>query len=257
MFATGFETSETPAYVAGTQIHNVGAPNQPWNWTGPDIGQVSADPAAVFAGSQGLATLRTSAADSQYLYTRGSNAFDPLTGFRAQVHFAVKATGWNNSNDSFLEFWTQGDLLDGAAADANRENRSAWIALTGTGNLIAYPGGDTLTLATGLTVTDWNRVTLEVNLGAGHYTVFLNDMEVGTDIAFQGAGPSVGTLEQIQFKHFNDGQSSGGFYLDNFSLARQVIPEPTTAALFLLTLTILFTIRYRRLSGLQDRLVAE
>lgn len=236
VFETGFEATETPSYAVPTQIHNVGSPTQPWNWAGPDIGVVSSAPAAVKDGAQGLSSIRSSSPNSRYLWTRGANAFDPLTGYSAKVSLAVKTVGWGATASSLLEIWAQGADVTANDSPENKANRSAWITLLGNGELRAYTASSTLTLATGISITSWNLISMEIDLSAKKYEVSLNNIVIASDVAFYGNGAKVNSLSSIQFKDYNAGASTGGYYLDNITLDAEVIPEPATLSLIALAI---------------------
>jgi len=227
-FEAGFETTDTPSYVAGQQLHVAGGQPYRWNWAGSDIGLISSAPAAVYEGDQGMAALRSTTIGSQYWWTRGTNAFERQESGPVDFGFAVKASGWGSTGSSLLEVWAQGADTTAGDSAANKENRSSWLVLSGNGLLQAYTNNSVaLTLASGISVSDWNTVKVSLNLDQNTYHVYLNDAQVATNFSFYGSGAEVSQLSSLQFKEYNAGQSTGGVYIDSV----YVIPEPNTLAL--------------------------
>jgi len=227
VFRAGFETSDTPSYEAGQQIHVAGGQPYRWNWAGDDIGVVSDEPISVFGGSQGLAALRTSTANSQYWWTRGTNAFAAITSGVVSVSFAMKTESWGGTGDSFLECWVQSAALDASDDAANKAGRTAYVALRGDGRFLVYTNNSgAITLVNGLDVSGWMEIRVDINLDDGGYDVFLDDQQLATNLSFFGSSAS-GGVRSIQFKEYNGGASSGGVYLDDVlvSMAGEVSHE--------------------------------
>jgi len=226
LLVAGFEVADTPSYVVGEQLHHAGGEPYRWNWSGDDIGVISSAGAAVRSGAQGLDATRSTTVNSQSWWTR-PGAFGAVTGGVLALSAAVRATGWANSPDSFLEMAASGVAVDDVGANSTR---SAWLTLKGNGNLYAWNGSGTETqVASGLDVTQWQVLRLEVDLDHATYDVFLNGTEVGSDLAFYGGG--VQEVRSLQFKEYNNGQSSGGVYLDDVSVS--LVPEPSLVSLLL------------------------
>lgn len=237
LFTAGFETTDTPSYTAGQQLHNTGGGTY-WNWSGADIGLVSADPAAVYTGSQGLDATRSTTANSQLWWTRPT-AFSEITDGEVSISLAVRTTGWTSSQDSFLEIAASDVLVDDIGANGTR---SGWLTLKGNGSLYAWNGsGSELQLASSLDLTTWQLLRMDINLVAGTYNVFLNNSQVGTELNFFGG--AVDSIGSLQFKEYNNGQSSGGVYLDQIAIS--VVPEPTTFGLMAAVFMMLMARRRR------------
>ncbi len=229
VFVAGFETTDTPTYANGKQIHNVptsGSTVKPWNWSGGDIAVVTNAPAAVRSGSQGLYGVRSTDINSHLLWSRGTNAFAVFSNGIVELKADIKTTGWSNSQDSFLEI---------AASDINADNfganstRSGWVILKGNGDLQGWNGsGSAPTLMTGITLTNWHTIRMDVNLDSNSFNVFFDGAQVATNFAFYG-GTGVDFVRSFQFKEYNTGLSTGGFYMDNVLVT--AIPEPGTGAL--------------------------
>lgn len=229
IFSAGFETTDTPPYVVGEQIHLAGGEPYRWGWAGDDIGEVVNDPVAVFSGSQGLAVVR-SADNSQFWWTRGTNAFAPVTSGVVSVSFALKTEGWSSNGDSFLEFWVQTAALDANDDGANKAGRSAYVSLHGDGLLKAYTNNSfAITLANELDVSGWLEVRVEIDLSAGLYNVFLNAAQVATNFTFFGSS-AANVIRSIQFKEYNNGLLSGSIYLDEVKISSAEEPEMAAIA---------------------------
>ena len=214
VFAAGFETTDTPSYLEGEQLHHAGGVPYRWNWSGADIGVITAMADAVFSGGQGLSAVRTTTADSQRWWTRGPNAFAALTGDVARVSFAVKATNWASAADSLLEFWVLTENADASDSGTNKAMRASYLVLQGDGRLRAYTNNSVaITLATGVDVAGWNEVRVDLALTSRTYHVFLNGEQVATNFSFYGTSAR-GEAHSLQFKEYNNGSSSGGVYLD-------------------------------------------
>lgn len=240
LFTAGFETTDTPSYEVGQQLHNTGG-GLYWNWGGEDIAVVSSDSAAVYAGSQGLDATRSTTANSRLWWTRPT-AFSEITGGLISISLAIRTTGWTSSQDSFLEIAASDITVDDFGVNSTR---SGWLTLKGNGALYAWNGsGSEPQLVSGLNLSDWQLLRMDINLDAGSYNVFLNDTQVGTDLAYYGSVDSIGSL---QFKEYNNGQSSGGVYLDNISIS--VVPEPATLGLMAAAFA---TLAARRRRGLMN-----
>lgn len=219
VFTAGFETTDTPSYQEGEQLHHAGGTPYRWNWSGADIGVITAQAEAVFSGGQGLSAVRSTTADSQRWWTRGTNAFAPLTSDVARVSFAVKATNWAVAADSLLEFWVLTEDADAADSGTNKAMRSAYLVLQGDGRLRAYTNNSVaITVASGVAVTDWNELRVELALTSRTYHVFLNGAQVATNFSFYGVSAR-GAAHSLQFKEYNNGSSSGGVYLDAVDVA--------------------------------------
>lgn len=215
VFRAGFEESDTPSYTAAQQLHVAGGEPFRWNWGGDDIGVISDEPVSVFGGSQGMAATRSSTPNSQYWWTRGTNAFAAITSGVVSVRFAVKTEGWSNSGNSFLECWVQMAALDASDDGANKDGRSAYVALRGDGRFQAYTNNSgAITLVNGLDVAEWHEVRVEIDLSASVYNVFLNDAHVATNFTFFGAS-ALTAVRSIQFKEYNNGSTTGGVYIDD------------------------------------------
>lgn len=240
---TGFEENETPSYQAGEQLHHAGGAPYTWNWSGDNIGVISTAPAAVYDGAQGLDATRSTYGGSQMWWTRPDNAFPPMSRGSVEVEFALKTVGWADSPDSFLEIATTDILADDIAANSSR---ASWVTLKGNQRLYALDGNTEVELASGLTITDWNLVRLDINLMSSSYDIYLNDVLLGADFAFYGNG--ITSVSSLQFKEYNNGASSGGVYLDNLSIQWLPIPEPGTLGLLSIAGVLLFGHR-RRLSS--------
>ena len=241
LLTAGFETTNTPSYSLGQQLHNTGG-GAYWNWSGADIGVISSDPAAVYAGSQGLDATRSTTANSQLWWTRPT-AFSEITGGTVSIRLSVRTTGWSVSQDSFLEIAASDTTIDDFGANGTR---SGWMTLKGNGALYAWDGSGTeQQLVSGLDLSEWQNLRMDIDLAAGTYQVFHNNSQVGTDLAFFGA--SVDSIGSLQFKEYNNGQSSGGVYLDEVNL--DVVPEPGSLGLALLGALGLRLVRRRRMSA--------
>jgi len=231
LFSAGFEPGDTPSYTVGQQLHTTGGGTY-WNWSGANIGTISDDPGAVYAGSQGLDATRSTTANSQLWWTRPT-AFSPVESGEVSVSLAVRTTGWTSSQDSFLEMAASDTTVDDVGANSTR---SGWLTLKGNGSLYAWDGsGSEPALATGLDLAEWQLIRMDINLDAGTYDVFLDNTQVGTDLSFYGAG--VDSIGSLQFKEYNNGQSSGGVYLDDVAIS--VVPEPATIGLMAAVLAVL------------------
>jgi hypothetical protein len=227
LFVAGFESTDTPAYTVGEQLHHAGGEPYRWNWSGDNIGVISSSGDAVLSGSQGLDATRSSTANSQVWWTR-PGVFSPVSAGVLSLRAAVRASGWANSPDSFLELVASDIAVDDVGANSTR---SAWLTLKGNGNLYAWNGsGSESQVASGLDVTQWQELRVDVDLDGDTYDVFLNGTQVGTDFAFYGSG--VSEVRSLQFKEYNNGQSSGGVYLDDVSVA--IVPEPSLVSLLLI-----------------------
>ena len=53
IFRAGFETTDTPSYEVGQQLHQAGD-GTTWSWNGDNIGVISTNEVARYAGDQGL-----------------------------------------------------------------------------------------------------------------------------------------------------------------------------------------------------------
>ena len=220
VFTAGFETTDTPSYQEGEQLHHAGGTPYRWNWSGADIGVITTRADAVYSGGQGMSAVRSTTADSQRWWTRGPDAFAPLTADVARVSFAVKATNWAVAADSLLEFWVLTENADAADSGTNKAMRSAYLVLQGDGRLRAYTNSSVaITLVNGVDVTAWNTLQVDLDLTGGTYHVFLNGAQVATNFTFFGASAR-GEAHSLQFKEYNNGSSAGGVYLDAVEVAR-------------------------------------
>ena len=238
LLTAGFETTDTPSYTVGQQLHNTGG-GAYWNWSGADIGVISSVPSAVYAGSQGLDATRSTTANSQFWWTRPT-AFSEVTSGTVSIRLSIHTTGWSVGQDSFLEIAASDTTVDDLGANGTR---SGWMTLKGNGALYAWDGsGSEQQLVSGLDLSEWQNLRMDIDLGAGTYNVFHNNSQVGTDLAFFAA--SVDSIGSLQFKEYNNGQSSGGVYLDEVNLG--VVPEPSLLGLTLLGALGLGLINRRR-----------
>ena len=226
---TGFEATDTPSYTEGEQLHHAGGEPYNWNWSGDNIGTISTDPAAVYEGSQGLDATRTDFSGSQLWWTRPDNAFNNLDSGTVQIDLAVKTTGWADSQDSFLEIAASDIPVDDFGGNGTR---SAWLTLKGNQRLYALDGGSEQELASGIDITDWNLIRMDINLGSATYDVYLNDTLLASGFSFYGSG--VGSVSSLQFKEYNSGAASGGVYLDNLKISWSPVPEPGSMSLFVM-----------------------
>ena len=239
---TGFESNETPSYQAGQQLHVAGGAPYTWNWVGDNICVISADPAAVYSGAQGLDATRSTYSGSQLWWTRPGNAFPSLAGGTVEIGFAVRALGWLDSQDSFLEVATSDIGVDDFGANSTR---LSWVTLKGNQRLYAMNGVNELELASELAITDWNTVRLNINLMSSTYDVYWNNVQLGANLAFYGNG--LGSLKSLQFKEYNSGLSSGGVYLDDLEIQWSPVPEPGTLTLLAVAFLVLAASRRRML----------
>lgn len=236
VLTTGFEQNETPSYQAGEQLHHAGGSPYTWNWSGDNIGTISTAPAAVYEGAQGLDATRSTFGGSQLWWTR-PGVVDGIHSGRLLIDFAVKTLNWADSPDSFLEIATSDIGVDDFGANSTR---ASWVTLKGNQRLFALDGGTEVELASGLTITDWNRIRIELNFQTSAYDVYLNDTLLAHQFGFYAGS----TVNSLQFKEYNQGASSGGVYLDSLSIQWLPIPEPGT--LGLLSIAGLFLIGHRR-----------
>ena len=237
-FDAGFETTDTPSYTAGEQLHHAGGVPYRWGWAGSDIGLITTDPNATYEGAQGLNATRSTTINSQYWWTSGTNAFARQESGIIELGLAVKTVGWTSTGSSLLEIWAQGADVTASDSAANRENRSAWLTLTGNGNLVAYTNNSAaITVATGITVSDWNTFRVQLDLDQNTYDVFLNNTQVANDFTFYGSGADVSSLSSLQFKEYNAGQTTGGVFMDSV----YAIPEPSTFTLLSIAFGALLT----------------
>lgn len=243
-FSTGFESNESPAYANGKQIHNVpitGSPSNLWNWSGGDIAVVTNAASAVRTGSQGLFAVRTTDANSHFLYTKGTNAFSGFSNGIVELQMDVKITGWANSQSSFLEI-AASDSTNQVSFGANN-TRSAWITLKGNGSLQGWNGsGSEPVLLSGITLTNWHTIRMDVNLDSNSFNVFFDGLQVATNFSYYG-GVGVDWVHSLQFKENNNSLSTGGFYLDNILI--QAVPEPSAALGIAAGLGVLIVLRRR------------
>ena len=239
---TGFESGEAPSYQAGEQLHVAGGLPYTWNWAGDNVGVISANPAAVYSGAQGLDATRTSYGGSQLWWTRPGIAFPNMDSGTVEIEFAVRTTGWLDSQDSFLEIATSDIGINDFGANSTR---FSWLTLKGNQRLYALDGSSEVELASGLSITDWNTVRLTINLMSSAYDVYWNDTLLGDGLAFYGSG--LGSLNSLQFKEYNSGQSSGGVYLDDLNIQWSPVPEPGTLTLLVVAFLLLAASRRRML----------
>mgnify|MGYP003587680665 CR=1 FL=1 len=240
LLVAGFETTDTPSYQVSEQLHHAGGEPYTWNWSGDNIGVISSDAAAVHTGAQGLDATRSTTANSQLWWTR-PGAFTAAQSGRLSWSLAVRATGWANSPDSLLEIAASDSLVDDFGGNGSR---SAWLTLRGTGNLYGWNGsGAESELASGLDLTQWLVIRMEIDLDQSTYDVFLNNSQVGSDLNFYGSG--VSSVASLQFKEYNNGQSSGGVYLDDVNLS--VVPEPGLLPMALLGSAAFWLVNRKRI----------
>jgi hypothetical protein len=226
IFVCGFETTDLPSYQNGQQLHQAGSDPKRWNVSGGDIATISTNPTAVFTGAQGLSAVRTTSNGSRYYWTRGTNAFHPVTNGVVSVSFAIKSAGWTNSNNSFLEFWLQTADITGSDNVANKAGRGAWVTLTGLGRLQAYNVNSVaINLLTNVVVDTWNVVRLDLAVTAKTYNVFFNGQQVATNLTFFGTN-ALAAVQSIQFKDYNAALTTGAIYMDALTV-QQLVPDPT------------------------------
>lgn len=210
-FATGFEVTEKPAVISGDELHLTGGEPYRWNWSGDDIGTISARPAAVRSGSQGLDATRRTTGHAQAWWTR-PGAFPPASSGRVSISLSVRAVDWQDHPDSVIEIAASDTGVDDLGANPTR---SAWVSLKGNGRLYAWSGNAEMELAADIPVGEWQALRIEIDVPAGAYRVLLNGREVARDLAFFNA--AVHAVRSIQFKEYNSGKSVGGVYLDDIT----------------------------------------
>ena len=211
-FATGFEVTEKPAAISGDELHRTGGEPYRWNWSGDDIGTISARPAAARSGSQGLDATRRSTGHAQAWWTR-PGAFPPVLAGRVAISLSVRAVDWQDHPDSVLEIAASDSAVDDLGAN---ETRSAWVSLKGNGRLYAWSGTTERELAAEIPVNEWQALRIEMDVAAGAYRVLLNGREVARDLAFFNT--AVHAVRSLQFKEYNSGKSVGGVYIDDITV---------------------------------------
>ena len=219
LFRAGFETTDTPPYSAGQQLHHVGD-DTVWNWSGDNIGVISTDAAARYAGAQGLDATRSSFTGSQNWWTRPGGPFATQSSGVLDFQVAVKTADWAASGDSLLEIAGSSTGSDEAGGNSTR---SFWVTLNGLGELYAMNGESNQRVATGIDVTTWTSIKVTVDLDAKQYRVFVNENLVALDYSFFSA--SATTITSLQFKEYNSGRNYGGVYLDEVVVSRQANSE--------------------------------
>lgn len=220
VFSAGFETTDTPSYVNGAQIHTAGGAPFRWKWSGNDIGRVTNDPTAVYSGAQGLECLRSTTPNSQYLWTSGTNAFAAITNGDVRIEFAAKSTGWTNTG--LLDFWVQTDATEPSGSDSDKSSRAAWVTLRGSGQFQAYTNNSgAFNVVTNLTSDTWYLVRLDMSVTGKTYNAFLNGNQVTTNYSFYGSS-AAGRINSIQFKEYNGGLNTGGVFLDDVKVSHIV-----------------------------------
>ena len=211
-FSTGFEVTDVPASFGGDELHRTGGEPYRWNWSGEDIGAVSAKPAATRTGSQGVDATRRSTGHSQAWWTR-PGAFPAATSGKVSISMVIRAVDWQDNQDSFVEIAVSDISADDLGAN---DTRSSWVSLKGNGRLYAWNGNAEQELATDIAVHEWQALRIEVDVAAGTYRVFLNGQEAGSGLAF--FNPAVRAVRSLQFKDFNNGKSTGGVYFDDVAV---------------------------------------
>ena len=220
VFGAGFEATETPPYLNGDQIHTSGGSPYRWNWFGDDIATVSTVSVARFDGRQGLDARRRGFNGTRIWWTRPNNTFVPLTEGSYEIRAAVRAEGWADSPDSFLEFAGSSSTADAAG---DNSTRSFWITLKGNQRLYALNGNSEQELQSGIHITSWNMIRVVVDIDAKTYDVYLNNTQVANDFAFYG--PAVTSIASLKFKEYNNGLTTGGVYLDNVVITDVISPS--------------------------------
>jgi hypothetical protein len=243
VFVAGFETTDTPTYANGNQIHNVpltGGASNVWNWGGGNVAVVTNAPEAVHSGSQGLYAIRSTDVNTHTLWTKGTNAFVGFSNGIVELKADIKIMGWANSQSSFLEI-AASDSTDQTSFGGN-STRSGWVTLKGNGTLQGWNGsGSEPVLLTGIALTNWHTLRMDVNLDSNRFNVFFDGLQVATNFSYYG-GVGVDWVHSLQFKEGNNSLSTGGFYLDNILI--QAVPEPSAA--FGITAGLGFLIVLRR-----------
>lgn len=211
-FATGFEVTDQPASFAGDELHRTGGEPFRWNWSGEDIGAVSAKPGAVRSGSQGVDATRRTTPHSQAWWTR-PGAFPSATVGKITASMAIRAVDWTDKQDSFIEIAASDISADDLGGN---DTRSAWVSLKGNGRFYAWNGSHEQEVKTDIAVYDWQVIQIEIDVSARTYRVLLNGAEVARDLAF--FNPAVSAVRSIQWKEYNNGKSVGGVYIDDIAV---------------------------------------